>query len=237
MRKGMWVGMAVLAGSAVVAFAGPKEDVQSAAKKLAAADNYTWTSHVEGGFGGDTTGQTQKKDELTHISMTFGDNTVEVFKEGEKVAVKTEDGWKSAEEAAQGDNNGQPNPARFIGNMMRNYKTPAQQAEEVASKIPDLKEADGAITGDLSEQIAKDMMAFRGRRGGNNNNGPQISNAKGSVKFWLKDGAITKMEINVQGTINFNGDDRDINRTTTVEIKDVGSTKVDVPADAKAKLK
>jgi hypothetical protein len=33
-----------------------------------------------------------------------------------------------------------------------------------------------------------------------------------------------------------NGDDRDIDRTTTVEIKDVGSTKITVPNEAKSKM-
>jgi hypothetical protein len=36
--------------------------------------------------------------------------------------------------------------------------------------------------------------------------------------------------------MTFNGEDRDVNRTTTTEIKDVGTTKVEVPADAKPKL-
>jgi len=35
---------------------------------------------------------------------------------------------------------------------------------------------------------------------------------------------------------NFNGEDRDVDRTTTVEIKDVGTTKIDVPEAAKKKL-
>jgi len=38
----------------------------------------------------------------------------------------------------------------------------------------------------------------------------------------------------LQGSVSFNGNDFDVDRTTTVEIKDVGSTKVTVP-DAAAK--
>jgi molybdopterin/thiamine biosynthesis adenylyltransferase len=40
----------------------------------------------------------------------------------------------------------------------------------------------------------------------------------------------------VTAKVNFNGNDRDVDRTTTVEIKDVGTTKVEVPADALKKL-
>ena len=36
--------------------------------------------------------------------------------------------------------------------------------------------------------------------------------------------------------VSFNGNDRDVDRTTTIEIKDIGSTKVEVLDDAKKKL-
>lgn len=72
-----------------------------------------------------------------------------------------------------------------------------------------------------------------GRDGGN---GPEISGAEGSAKFWVKDGTVAKYSFTVQGTMSFNGNDREINRTTTVEIKDVGTTKVEGPEEAKKKL-
>ncbi len=74
---------------------------------------------------------------------------------------------------------------------------------------------------------------FGGRGGAN---APEISGARGSVKFWVKDGLLSKYEIKVQVEVCFNGNDRDVDRTTTVEIKDIGSTKVQVPADAKKRL-
>jgi hypothetical protein len=40
----------------------------------------------------------------------------------------------------------------------------------------------------------------------------------------------------VQGSVSWNGNDREVDRTTTVEIKDVGTTKIEVPEDAKKKL-
>ena len=42
-----------------------------------------------------------------------------------------------------------------------------------------------------------------------------------------------KYQVQVQGTINFNGDDRDMNRTTTTVIKDVGTTKITVADEVK----
>ena len=46
-----------------------------------------------------------------------------------------------------------------------------------------------------------------------------------------------KYQFHVQGTVSFNGNDRDIDRTTTVEIKDVNTTKIEVSDDVKKILK
>lgn len=63
-----------------------------------------------------------------------------------------------------------------------------------------------------------------------------VSGAKSSVKFWIKDGVLAKYELKVKGKVSFNGNDREVDRTTTVEIKDIGTTKVAVPEDAKKKM-
>ncbi len=63
-----------------------------------------------------------------------------------------------------------------------------------------------------------------------------VSDAKGSVKFWVKDGALTKYEFKLKGSIKFGDNDFPVDRTATVEIKDVGTTKVEVPDAAKKKL-
>ena len=87
-----------------------------------------------------------------------------------------------------------------------------------------------------TEDGAKARMTF-GRGGpGGAGNGPTISDAKGSAKFWITDGVLTKYELNVQGKIDFNGNGIDRNTTTTTEIKDVGKTKVEAPDEAKKKV-
>jgi hypothetical protein len=56
------------------------------------------------------------------------------------------------------------------------------------------------------------------------------------VKFWIKDGQISKYEFKLAGKTDFNGNEFDVNNDTTIEITDVGATKIDVPAEAKKKL-
>ena len=78
-------------------------------------------------------------------------------------------------------------------------------------------------------------MSFRGgRRGGDN--APEITGQKGTAKFWVKDGVLSKYQYSVQGEREFNGEERDLDRTPTVEFKDVGMTKLEIPEAAKKKL-
>jgi hypothetical protein len=232
-RQILFGTMALLAGSLYAANAAPKDEVTAAAKKLADKDNYSWKQKSEnaggGGFGGGTSEGKTEKDGYLWVSMTMRDNTIEAVKKGDKGAMKTQDGWQSLSEATSGD----PGPGTFMARRLQAFKAPAAQAEDLAGKTKELKQDGDTFSGDLTEDGAKSQLMFGGRGGGN---GPEISGAKGSVKFWVKDGLLSKYEIKVKGTISFNGNDRDVDRTTTVEIKDIGSTKIEVPDDAKKKL-
>jgi hypothetical protein len=224
----------LLAAASLVA--ADKDDVTSAAQKLAGADNYSWTSTmVSPQFSpGPSHGKTQK-DGLVWQDFTVQDNTIEVFAKDGKGAIKTEDGWQSLDEAAKDDGGGGFNFKRFLAMRMQKFKAPAAQAEEIAGTTKDLTKTDDTYAGDLTEEGAKSLMSF-GRRGANGE-GPAISNAKGSVKFWIKDGVITKYQTKVSGMMkNRDGEDMDVDRTTTVEIKDIGATKITVPDEAKNKM-
>lgn len=246
-RTLLLAGLLALTLSASAADPSAKDEVTNAAKKLAAAPNYSWKTTVDMGGGGGAGGRMRpgptegrtEKDGLTMLSMTRGDTTTEAFLKGDKAAIKTADGWKSVAEATEGgggggQGGGQGNPARFIARTLQGYKTPAVEAQDLAGKVKELTKSGDALSGDLTAEAAKELLTRGPRRAGGD--GPATSNEKGSVKFWVKDGNLTKYEVHVQGTMSFNGDSRDIDRTTTVEIKDVGTTKVEAPEDAKKKL-
>jgi hypothetical protein len=221
--------MLATAASLVAAESTPKDDVTNAAKALADKASYSWKTTVavppDSQFRPGPTEGKLEKEGATRVSMTFGDNTTEFVLQGGKSAVHTEDGgWQSISEL---DDQG---PGRFIGMMVRNFKAPAAQASDLAGDAKELKKDGDVYSSDLTEEGAKSLLQFR--RGGN----ATVSDAKGSVKFWIKDGVLSKYEFHVQGKVSFNGNDRDVDRTTTVEIKDVGATKVEVPDEAKKKL-
>lgn len=237
MKKNILFGALLLAaGTLLAADSSPKDDVTAAAKKLADT-SYSWKMTMDLGPNSQfTPGPTEgkvDKDGYTWLSSTFQDNTsIGVAKE-KKVAVKTDEGWKTAEEL--GDGGGQPDFNVFMARRMQNLKAPAAEIQDIISKTAELKKDGDVISGNLTTEGAQSMLTFGfGRRNGGNRPAPK--DAKGTVKIWLKDGQITKYETKVSGKVEFGGEERDTERNSTTEIKDVGNTKVELPDDAKKKL-
>jgi len=232
----------ILAAGSVMA--DTKDDVKAAATALGDAANYSWQTTVDMGANspfqpGPTDGKTEKGG-YTVVTSSFGDNTSEYVLKGTNAAIQTPDnGWQTAAEALQGGGGGGGggfNPATFIARQAQNLKLPAVEAASLADLAGDLKQDGDKITGEMTTDGAKAQLSFggRGRRGGGAP--PEITNPKGTVTFWVTDGKLTKYSSHVTGSISGPNGDFDIDRTTTVTIKDVGSTKVEVPDDAKKKL-
>lgn len=245
------------------AFADAKDDVTAAAKKLTDAENYSWSTTTEmgggngggGGGGGGrgrpalVQGKTQK-DGLSHITRKMGDNTSETFFNDGKTVTKVEGEWKTPEEmaAARGDGTGGGNARRgggrgFGGRGWGNMQSAAEQASEIVSKVGKFEDKDGALVGSLSPEAVKSMLFGGGRRGGANSGGnadrpaaPEAKDTSGTVTYTLKDGNIAKVVTHVKGTMSFNGEDREIERTTTTEFTAIGSTKLEVPEEVTKKL-
>jgi hypothetical protein len=235
MKTQILFGLTTLfASSLLAADANPKDAVTSAAKKLGEKVNYSWTTTTTVPEGarwrpGPLDGKAEK-DGVVHLRMTFGDNTTQAFLKGDKGAVTTPDGgWQSLAELENAEG-----PARFWARMLRNFKAPVTQAAEIAADTKELKKDGDSIAGELTEDGAKALLTFRPRNA--SGEGATASDAKGSVKFWLKDGALVKYETKVTGKVKFNENEMDVDRTVTTEIKEVGTTKVAVPEEAKAKL-
>lgn len=229
----------------IAAQAGPADDVKAAAKKLADSGGYSWKSTVDsaggggggggGRFGGGPTEGKISKEGTACLSMTRGDTKTEAVVQGTKAAVKTQEGWQSLEELRANAGGGGGRGRGGFTRTLQNFRAPAAEAEDLVSKARELAMADGAYSGELTTEGAKSLLSF-GRGGAGGGGGPEVSDPKGHVKFWVKDGVLTKYQYHVQGRVSFNGNERDVDRTTTVEIKDVGSTTVQVPEEAKKKL-
>jgi hypothetical protein len=206
------------------------EAVKSAIKKLSDQPNYSWTSatKTEGSRAGRNQGPIDGKTDkegVIYISSTAGDSSYEAALKGEKVAVLFGGQWVTPDDLGEG---GERAVAR-----LRAIKTPAAEAEDLLGKTKELKkDEEGVFAGDMTAEAAKELFGKLGRRAA------EAMEAKGSVKFWLKEGALAKYEFTVQGKIKVGEEQRevDVSRTTTVEVKEVGSTKLTLPEEVKKKL-
>lgn len=224
-------------------YATPADDVKAAAKKLSDASSYAWTTKSEnaggGGFGGGATNGVTEKGGYTLTTRESQMGTMQTLRKGEQVVIERDGNWVTREEMMAQFGGGQGGPGggqrgNTRGGMFGSVN-PAEEVTTLVDSAKDLKVADGAIVGTLSEEAVAQRLNPFGRPGGQPAAAPK--NASGTVKFWVKDGALTKYEFNVKGTTTGrDGQERQNDRTTTTEIKDIGSAKVTVPDAAKKKL-
>jgi hypothetical protein len=246
----------VAALATTFAYAAPTDDVAAAAKKLGDAPNYSWTQTreiVNSQFTpGPVNGQTEKGG-FTVVTREFGGNTNQTVAKGDKVVLQNfQTGeWTTREEmmaqfANRGGGGGGGAPAAGGGRGpgaggrggrggggMFGVQTPAEDISALLPGVKDLKSSEGALVGDLNEEgAAQQLSAGAFGRGGQT----PPKNVSGSVKIWLKDGAVAKFQVHVKGTVAGRDGEQERDMTTTTEIKDVGTTKVTVPEEAKKKL-
>ncbi len=190
----------------------PKDDVISAVKKLAESANYTFHitvagSRAHGPFDGKT-----EKDGITYMKTHFGGRTVEAVVKGSARAYTDQDGkWQSLT-VTNSDTGGVSLPGGLASDLLAGAKTLTKDGE--------------LYSGDLTSDGINTLLAPL-----------TATNPSGWVKFWIKDGALTRFEYKVKANVNANGGEHDIDSDTTVEITDVGTTTVDVPEAAKKLLK
>ena len=221
------------------AAAEPKDDLKAAIDALAAKPNYSWTAKTE--MPGsqfkipDTKGKTEKGGYTCASSEREG-ATTEVLLKGEKGVVRSGDEWQTTAELPEPGAGG--GFGGFTARALLRTKTPAVSAEELLGKLGEIKRGDeGVITADLTQKGAEDLLTFGGRRPGSDNQPPPPKNAKGTAKFWIKDGVLSKYESHVKGIrLGRDGEERETESIRTFEIRDVGTTKIEVSAEAKKKL-
>jgi|SRR5437867_1911759 len=220
--------------------ADPADDIKAAAKKLADTPSYAWTAKVESPQGdrgrgfGPASGKTDNG--LTYISWQGRDAKTEAIKKGDKFVVKSGgDEWQTASELEDGG--GDNTRARFTSRRVQNFKTPAQEVTDLIGRVKNLKKDGDGYSAELTPEALKQMYSFGGRPGGSGG-GTDVSGLKGTAKFWVKDGVLSKYQTHVEGKMAFGQDGReiDVDRTNTFEITDIGSAKIAIPAEAKKKL-
>ena len=230
-------GIAIMAAMVVASSAlaaEPKTELTDAIKKLGEQPNYSWsitqkTVGSESAARRDGSGIEGKaeKSGLVYVKTSSGENTYEAAFKGEKIIVNLNEDWIEPSELPV-DN------GRIEARLKALKITPVDQATSLADKSTNLKKEGSEYSGELTPEAAKSFFQQLGRRAA------EATEATGTLKIWTTDGRLSKYEFKVQGKIKAGaGEDKkdvEISRTTTVEIKEVGSTKITLPEGARNRL-
>jgi hypothetical protein len=195
------------------------DEVQNAAQKLAAADNYSWTITSDSSLLSSPSHGKAESEGFACLDFPTQDHGTQAILKDDRGMIKTPAGWKWLGDA---DDNVEVPVCRWITEWrLHIYTLPAREAWNFANHVEDLTVSNGIYSGLLP------------------NSGNFAQDVKCTVKFWIQDGVLTKYQVNCKGTIKaIHGltKDQHIDQTTTVEIQDIGTTKIAVPEEVKGKL-
>lgn len=210
--------------------AAQNEELTQAAKQAAETTNYTFKttlSRVGGGGGGNGGPQALEAKVDGDNPIQFKGGKIEAYKKGEKLVTKNQEGsWAEAQPPQKGAE--KEKGAKAV-QLLRGVKAPHEELAGIDASFKeakkDEKETECSVwSGDLTDEAAK---KFAGRAGNK-------MTTTGSAKIWIHaDGSIVKYEITltIKGENNKGPVDQTV--TKTVEISEVGSTKVEMPDEVK----
>jgi putative heme-binding domain-containing protein len=220
-----------------------KSALSAAVRKLAEAPSCRWTTTVTaddlgpfGGGGGVTTGQAESGG-FTRITLASDARRLEFVTRAGKAAVLVEGNWQTLEQASARD--GSPpsfGPAAgFDPGIVTHFKMPADRAADLLGKADGFRRNGTTVTATLSPEAAGEILvadgpAFLRRRGFP---GAPINDPRGSATFRVADGMLTEFTLKLSGSRQVFGNEVKLDRTSTTKIAEVGSTKVEVPVDAR----
>jgi hypothetical protein len=243
MRLASLISVVLFTASVAIAETTPKDELVAASRALAATGNYSWVTTVGseggptgGGAGGakvrvgPTDGRTATG--VTQLVLKRGDNTYEAAFKADRRIINTPRGWRPiVDVAAQAPPaGGRPaDPTVVIARTLQTFKAPPAHAQDLVGKVADLMKTGETFTGDLTEEGARSLLPVGGGRS-------RVSDAKGKITFWTKDGVLVKYEYTVQGTVEANGSRRSIDQTLTTEVMEIGTTKLNLAPEAKLKI-
>lgn len=241
-----------------VAEADPTDTAIVAAMKLADQPNYSWTATIVrdarsytiegktivGGYTQVTVpanvAMPANPDLRGRVGRGSSDSEVAaIFKGDEKHVVETAEGWMTPEELSSlppAPRTGSGRRRGLVNELPLSFAI-SQPHEDIGIIIGSSTgiKVDGAIvSGRLSDTGAKLLLIPPGQ----DNVTPE--QAIGSFKLWINDGMLTRYEVQLAGTVVVTAgkNRREVKTTQTIaiELKDIGSTKLTVPAEAKIKL-
>ena len=237
-RIALLTALVAMVGRAQATPRDAKEDLKAAILKLSQAESYSWTlSTTNSGETADKFGYASGEGKVERGGViwlrTQETPPVEVVVKGAKTAVRLDDGWALEHElSAAGTTRRHPNLTAV--RSVKSRARPAAEASDLLKRAKDLSSrVEGYFGSDLTPEDAKELLHKCLRTSGRT---ADVSSPSGSLAFWVRDGILTKYEVALRGTVTFSAPKPSTwsaDQVMTVTLSEIGTTKVDVPADVK----
>lgn len=230
-----------------------KADLGKALKAAGEWKSYAYkqTNEMEGGQGGGGGGgggrgpQTYEGAWQKDVGLSSKSGDSEVYKVGDAVAYKAEDGtWKKLATTGGREQGGGGRRDRSAFRY-RNLRAPHESLSGLEDKFKELKTETDKIgdaactvyTGPLTEDAVKEMSQRRGRGGDDPNRPVESAAYEGSAKIWVDDkGRVAKYVIQTKASGSMGGRDFSFGMTRTVELSKFDDAAVTIPDDVKKTL-
>lgn len=207
-----------------------KKKLSAAIEQFDQQSSYRWTTEDETTEEmrfrpGPVTGVTVRGGE-THVTLSFGPRSTQVVIKGEKAAVTNREGrWEAIWLSDQGYSS-----EGIAASIARGVRLPIEEAKALFSSVKLFYEEGDMLVGALPSNVAKEHLSHR--RGTE-----AVRDAKGTVRFSVIDGLLTKYVICVEGKLVNDDQTREVWQQTTIELFEIGTAKIDLPGGATEVLK
>ncbi|MCC9642471.1 arabinan endo-1,5-alpha-L-arabinosidase [Rhodopirellula sp. JC740] len=200
-----------------------------AIEELETKRSYRWVSESElegqSGFRPGAMRGTTVADDMIALSISFGSRDLQTVIDGEKAAVTDRDGrWETIAMKDQGYSSG-----KSSASIARNVETPVEELKKLVPLLTFLRTEDDWIVGDLPANAAEDHLEIR--RGGET-----VRRPTGIVRFRINHGSLTKYVVRAEAELVNEDRTNKVSRTKTIQLRDVGTAKWDVPDGASEAL-
>jgi len=232
------MNFAVAASLALLA-SGDGEGLVRATKKAAELDNYSFKSQtrIDGGHGkGNAKPITGKFEKDAPCSLESG--KTHVYREGARLVFKWREVWMRSESAAKKDKSQDKEAKKFLQMISEigALRAPHQELSQFEEYLAEVREVDApeengvVFEGTLTPEGAQRLVSGDEKTKGD-------LTYSGTARVWLTaEESVAKYEVTIKITGRKKGKDVNQTVTRTVEIFDVGTTKVEVEEAARSLL-
>lgn len=252
-----------MVGSAALLPAGPVETAIVAAMQLPDAPNYAWvTEIVDDARTYSITGQTERAGDFSRVTMPMisalrrhaglgggnSDNQVTaIFRGDHNLVVEVDGTWKTPAELSStptattrgsaGGGRRRSNETASLppySNLQLTLSRPHDEIAIIVANARDWTAEPDGVSGSLTDLGAKLLLVHSGQK--------EITplRAGGTFRLWLKEATLVRYHVRLTGTLAVKaGLDRreiDVNQDAMTNLNGGGTTRVDVPEEAKRKL-